>query len=74
MVAEKDVTLQVRITSALMKRIDAAADEIGLTRSNWVCAVVARAVDKGAFGNWKPDAIPRKGARHGSKQERKPAP
>jgi hypothetical protein len=31
--------------------------------------VLARAVDKGAFGNWKVAAPPRKGDRHGSKRK-----
>jgi len=69
MVVEKDVTLQVRITSALLEAIDSAAESSGLTRSSWVCAVLARAVDKGAFGNWKVAAPPRKGDRHGSKRK-----
>jgi hypothetical protein len=64
---EKDVTLQVRITSRLRGAIDKAAEGSGHTRSSWVIAVLARAVDKGAYGNWTPDAP---GGQHGKRKSK----
>ena len=69
MVVEKDFTLQVRITTSLKEAIDEAAQESKLTTSDWTRTVLARAVDKGAFGNWKVAAA-KKGDRHGSKRSK----
>ena len=56
MVFEKDAMLRVRISSALEGAIDEAAKKQKLSTPDWIRAVLARAVDKGAFGNWKPVA------------------
>ena len=74
MVIEKDKVLRVRITGSLEEAIDAAARRDKLTTPDWIRAVVARAADKGAFGNWKVAAPAKRGARHESSPKRKPAP
>lgn len=71
MVRAKDATLQVRISSTLMEKIDAAADKVSLSRSNWVNAALALAADEGAYRTWKVHA-PEKGENRESRK-RKPA-
>lgn len=73
MAVEKDMTLRVRITSSLDEAIGDAARRDRLTTPDWVRAVLARAVNKGAFGNWKVATSPKRGDRHGSRPKKKPA-
>lgn len=68
-VIEKEITFQVRMTKALRAAIEARYREDKFsTASEWARAVLARAVDKGAFGNWKPDAPKTGGHRARSKR------
>jgi hypothetical protein len=63
MVVEKDVVLSLRLTAKLCTLVDAVAEETGLTRLDWIRAVLARAANEGAFA-------PRKGDVHGKRKRR----
>ncbi len=63
MVVEKGFVLSVRVTDELKDRIDRAAKRAALTMPDWTRAVLARAVNEGAFA-------PRKGGPYGRKRKR----
>ena len=58
---EKSVLVGVRMTPALEKAINGAANSSGLGRMDWIRAVLARAANEGAFGP------PRRRKPHGKK-------
>jgi hypothetical protein len=61
MVREKDFLLAVRVSSALKKAVDGAAEKSGLTSAEWIRATLAH--NAGVF-------TPRKGDRHGKRKRR----
>jgi len=65
---EKDERLAFRLTTQLKRACEQAASRSGLTLSDWIRAVLARAAHEGAF------APPARGKRHGAKTTRKTAP